>query len=387
MSESNKKICPVQKKCGGCKLLPIPYSEQLQKKQKRVSSLLSKYGRVEKIIGMDNPYYYRNKVHAAFDHDRKGNAISGIYEEGSHRVINIDSCYLENQKADDIIVTIRSLLKSFKLKTYDEDTGYGFLRHVLIRTAHSTGQIMVVLVTGTPIFPSKNNFIKVLRSKHPEITTIVQNINDKRTSMILGERQQVLYGRGYIEDILCGKKFRISPKSFYQVNSVQTEILYNKAVEFADLNESEEVIDAYCGIGTISLVVAEHVKSVIGVELNDDAVKDAIINKKQNSVGNVKFINADAGKFMSGLAEEGNRCNVVFMDPPRSGSTVEFMDSVVSMKPDKVVYISCEPETLARDLGYFTKHGYKMDRAVLVDMFPMTENVECVVLLSKLHTK
>lgn len=330
---------------------------------------------------MDNPYYYRNKVHAAFDHDRKGNAISGIYEEGSHRVINIDSCYLENQKADDIIVTIRSLLKSFKLKTYDEDTGYGFLRHVLICTAHSTGQIMVVLVTGTPIFPSKNNFIKVLRSKHPEITTIVQNINDKRTSMILGERQQVLYGRGYIEDILCGKKFRISPKSFYQVNSVQTEILYNKAVEFADLNGSEDVIDAYCGIGTISLVVAEHVKSVTGVELNGDAVKDAIINKKQNSVVNVKFINADAGKFMSGLAEEGNRCNVVFMDPPRSGSTVEFMDSVVSMKPDKVVYISCEPETLARDLGYFTKHGYKMDRAVPVDMFPMTEEIEVVVRL------
>lgn len=381
MSEYKNKKCAVQNKCGGCQLLSMPYKKQLEQKQRKVSALISKYGKADEIIGMDNPYYYRNKVHAAFDHDRKGNAISGIYEPKSHRVIGIDSCYLENEKADEIIVTIRSLLKSFKLKTYDEDTGYGFLRHVLIRTAHSTGQIMVVLVTGTPIFPSKNNFIKVLRSKHPEITTIVQNINDKRTSMVLGERQQVLYGKGYIEDVLCGKRFRISPKSFYQVNSVQTEILYNKAIEAADFKGGEEVIDAYCGIGTISLVIAEHVKSVIGVELNGDAVKDAVINKKYNGINNVRFIKGDAGKLMSDMAEEGKKCDVVFMDPPRSGSTVEFMKSVVSMGPNRVVYISCEPETLARDLEYFTRHGYAMDKAVPVDMFPMTEEIEMVVKL------
>lgn len=273
--------CPVTKKCGGCQLIDLDYDRQLAEKQRRVEKLISKYGKVDKIIGMDNPYNYRNKIHAAFSHDRKGNIISGIYEEKSHRVVNLDNCYLENEKADEIIVTIRKMLKSFKLKAYDEDTGYGFLRHVLIRTAHLTGQILVVLVTGTNIFPSKNNFIRELRRQHPEITTIVQNINDKRTSMVLGERNIVLYGKGYIEDELCGKRFRISPKSFYQVNSVQTEILYKKAIEYAKLTGSEKVIDAYCGIGTISIVVADYAKEVVGVELNGDAVKDAIINKKQ----------------------------------------------------------------------------------------------------------
>lgn len=273
--------CPVTKKCGGCQLIDLDYDKQLAEKQRRVEKLISKYGKVDKIIGMDNPYNYRNKIHAAFSHDRKGNIISGIYEEKSHRVVNLDNCYLENEKADEIIVTIRKMLKSFKLKAYDEDTGYGFLRHVLIRTAHLTGQILVVLVTGTNIFPSKNNFIRELRRQHPEITTIVQNINDKRTSMVLGERNIVLYGKGYIEDELCGKRFRISPKSLYQVNSVQTEILYKKAIEYAKLTGSEKVIDAYCGIGTISIVVADYAKEVVGVELNGDAVKDAIINKKQ----------------------------------------------------------------------------------------------------------
>lgn len=383
MMEKEKKRCPVEKQCGGCQLLAYSYEQQLKRKEKRVSSLLSKYGKVEHIIGMDDPYYYRNKVHAAFSHDRKGNAVSGIYEEGSHRVVNVDSCYLENQKADAIIVTIRKMLKSFRLKTYDEDTGYGFLRHVLVRTAHATGQILVVLVTGTPIFPSKNNFVKVLRKEHPEITTIVQNINDKRTSMVLGERNQILYGCGYIEDILCGKRFRISPKSFYQVNSGQTELLYRKAIEYAGLTGRETVIDAYCGIGTISLVVAEHAKNVTGIELNGDAVKDAIVNKKLNHVKNVRFVKGDAGKFMMGMAAAGEQCDVVFMDPPRSGSTVEFMKSVAAMKPEKVVYISCEPDTLARDLEYFTKHGYRMKRAVPVDMFPVTEHVESVVLMSR----
>lgn len=385
MADKNIK-CPVTKKCGGCQLLDLDYYKQLAEKQRRVEKLISKYGKVDKIIGMDNPYNYRNKIHAAFSHDRKGNIISGIYEEKSHRVVNLDNCYLENEKADEIIVTIRKMLKSFKLKAYDEDTGYGFLRHVLIRTAHLTGQILVVLVTGTNIFPSKNNFIRELRRQHPEITTIVQNINDKRTSMVLGERNVVLYGKGYIEDELCGKRFRISPKSFYQVNSVQTEILYKKAIEYAKLTGSEKVIDAYCGIGTISIVVADYAKEVVGVELNGDAIKDAIINKKQNKAGNVRFIKADAGKFMKDMADAGEKCDVVFMDPPRTGSTEEFMDSVIEMSPEKVVYVSCEPETLARDLSYITKRGYSMKRAVPVDMFPMTVGVETVVELEK-HKK
>lgn len=376
----NEKIikCKVDKRCGGCQLLNVAYEKQLVQKQKNVEKLISKYGKVEKIIGMDNPYHYRNKVHAAFSRDRNGNIISGIYEEKSHRVVNLDSCYLENEIADEIIVTIKKLIKSFKLKVYDEDTGYGFLRHVLIRTAHITGQVLVVLVTGTNIFPSKNNFIKELKKYHPNITTIVQNINDKRTSMVLGEREIVLYGKGYIEDELCGRRFRISPKSFYQVNSVQTEVLYNKAIEFAELKGNEKVIDAYCGIGTISLIVSNYAKEVIGVELNRDAIRDAVINKKQNKAGNVRFINADAGKFMCEIASVKESCDVVLMDPPRSGSTEEFMDSVIKMHPNKIVYISCEPETLARDLKYFSKKGYKMEKAVPVDMFPMTTSTEVV---------
>lgn len=378
--------CPVEKKCGGCQMISVEYKKQLEIKNKNIQKLLSNFGKVEKIIGMENPYYYRNKVHAAFSHDRKGNAISGIYEEKSHRVIPIDSCFLENQKADEIIVSIRKLLKSFKMKTYDEDTGYGFLRHVLIRTAHKTGQIMVVMVTGTPIFPSKNNFVKALRKEHPEITTIVQNVNDKKTSMILGERENVLYGKGFIVDELCGKTFKISPKSFYQVNSVQTEILYNKAIEFAGLTGKERVIDAYCGIGTIGMVAASYAKQVIGVELNKDAVRDAIMNKKFNKVSNIDFYNADAGKFMNEMAQSGEKVDVVLMDPPRSGSTEIFIDSIANMSPEKVVYISCAPETLARDLKYFKKKGYVMKKAVPVDMFPNTEHVETVVLMSKVNT-
>ena len=352
-------------------------------KQTQVEALLKKYCSVENIIGMDNPYHYRNKVHAVFDHDRKGNPISGVYEEGTHRVTPVDSCMIHNKKADEIIVSIRNMLKSFKIKTYDEDTGYGLLRHVLVRTGFVSGEIMVVLVLSSPIFPSKNNFIKALRKLHPEITTIILNVNEKATSMVLGEREIIIYGKGYIEDTLCGKVFRISPKSFYQVNPVQTEVIYRKAIEFAGLTGSETVIDAYCGIGTISLVAAEHAKKVIGVELNKDAVKDANINAKRNQSTNVEFYTQDAGEFMSRLAEIGETAEVVFLDPQRAGSDEKFLNSLCRMKPERVVYVSCSPVTLERDLQYLTKNGYKAVKALPVDMFPWTGHVETVVLMSR----
>jgi len=213
----------VAKKCGGCEFQGMPYAEQLRHKEKRVRILLDSFGKVHPIIGMKDPYHYRNKVHAVFDRDRRGNAISGVYQKGTHKVVPVDSCMIEDQKADEIIVTIRGLLKSFKIKTYDEDTQYGLLRHVLIRHGFSTGEIMVVLVTASPVFPSKNNFVKALRKVHPEITTVVQNINDRGTSMVLGTRDVVLYGKGFIEDKLCGCTFRISAQSFYQVNPVQSK--------------------------------------------------------------------------------------------------------------------------------------------------------------------
>ena len=379
---AKKSMCPVMRQCGGCQMLDMPYAEQLKTKRKRLETLLKGICPVKDMIGMEDPFYYRNKVHAVFDRDRRGNIISGIYQENTHNVVPVEKCMIEDQKADEIIGTIRGMLKSFKIRTFDEDTGYGLLRHVLIRRGFESGEIMVVLVTASPVFPSKNNFVKALREKHPEITTIVQNINGRGTSMVLGEKEHVLYGKGYIVDTLCGCSFRISSRSFYQVNPVQTEKLYTKALELAGLTGKETVVDAYCGIGTIGIIASKKAQNVIGVELNQDAVRDAINNAKMNQISNIRFFCNDAGRFLVNMAEAGEKADVVIMDPPRSGSTEEFMDSIAKMGAKKVVYVSCNPETLARDLAYMKKLGYKAKEAVGFDMFPATEHVETVVLLS-----
>ena len=369
--KQNADMCQYAKKCGGCDYQGLSYEKQLKEKQEYVRKNVGEFCRVLPIIGMENPYHYRNKVHAVFDIAKGGSVISGVYKAGTHDVVNIDSCQIEDETADAIIHDIRGLLRSFKIKTYDEDTGYGLLRHVLVRRGFHSGEVMVVLVLGSPILPSKNNFVKALRKLHPEITTVVLNVNDKKTSMILGEKETVIYGKGYIEDTLCGCTFRISPKSFYQVNPVQTEILYTKAIEYAGLTGKERIVDAYCGIGTIGLI---------------------------------QFYNADAGQFMVEMAEyradqkknqvpdatksgkkatpDGN-VDVVFMDPPRAGSDEAFLSSVIRLAPKRVVYISCNPETLARDLKYLTKHGYQAKECQPVDLFPWTKHVETVVLLSK----
>ena len=379
-------ICPVLNLCGGCQLLDMEYAKQLDFKQKQVEELLKGLCPVKPIIGMKDPFHYRNKVHAVFDRDKKGNIISGIYEENTHHVVPVEKCLIENQKADEIIGTIRGMLKSFKIRTYDEDTGFGLLRHVLIRKGFSTGEIMVVLVTASPVFPSKNNFVKALREKHPEITTIVQNINGRGTSMVLGDKEHVLYGKGYIVDELCGCRFRISSKSFYQVNSVQTEILYEKALSLSGLTGRELVVDAYCGIGTIGIIASKAAGKVIGVELNQGAVRDAVNNAKMNGIDNIRFYCNDAGRFLVNMAEQGENADVVIMDPPRSGSTEEFMDAVGKLGAGKVVYVSCNPETLARDVRYMKKLGYRAVEAWPVDMFPATVHTETVVLLSKLKS-
>ena len=379
----NRQIkCPKARQCGGCQLQGISYEEQLEQKQKKTEKLIGPYCRVFPICGMEDPYHYRNKVHAVLDH-KKGKVISGIYAEGSHRVVPVDACLIEDEKADEIIVTIRELLQSFKLPVYDEDTGRGLFRHILIRVGKTSGQIMVVLVMASPIFPSKNNFIRVLRQKHPEITTIVQNINDQDTSMVLGEREKVLYGKGYITDTLCGKVFRISSRSFYQINPVQTEKLYQKAIHLASLTGKERIVDAYCGIGTIGLIASDRVKQVIGIELNEDAVRDAMKNARANNVSNVEFYCDDAGDFMREMAANGEKVDVVFMDPPRSGSDEIFLSSVVQLAPKRVVYISCNPETMARDLEYLTDHGYRAITAWPFDMFPSTAHIEVVTCLSR----
>ncbi len=382
-TKQNTKTCPVNKKCGGCQYLSKSYKEQLRIKQRQVQDLLKEFGRVEPILGMEDPYHYRNKVHAVFHRDRKGNVICGTYEAGSHRVVAVEDCLIEDEKSQEIIRSIRDLLKSFKIKTYNEDTGYGLFRHALVRRGFSSGEILVVLVLSSPIMPSKNNFVKALRKAHPEITSIVMNINNKHTSMILGDRQQVLYGPGFIKDQLCGSTFRISPKSFYQVNPKQTEVLYKTAINFAELTGKETIIDAYCGIGTIGLAAAKKARKVIGIELNPDAVKDARINAKENHYKNAEYILGDAGKVMVQMAEKKQEVDLVFMDPPRAGSDHAFIDSVAKLAPKRVVYISCNPQTLARDLKYFKKKGYETKKIQPVDMFCWCDHTETVCLLSK----
>lgn len=384
-TKNNKNVttCPYAKKCGGCQYQGMDYAAQLKKKQKEMNKLLKDFGKPEPIIGMKDPLHYRNKVHAVFGRTRKGEIVSGTYEAGTHKIVNIDECMIEDEISQSIIRTIRGLLRSFKIRTYDEDTGYGLLRHVLVRRGFTTGQVMAVLVLSSPILPSKNNFVKALRKEHPEITTVVLNVNDKKTSMVLGERDIVLYGKGYIEDILCGCTFRISPQSFYQVNPVQTERLYQTAMGYAELTGKERVIDAYCGIGTIGMVAAKKVREVIGVELNRNAVKDARINAKLNQIKNIAFYEGDAGRFMVSMAEEGEKADVVFMDPPRSGSDEAFLSSVIRLAPKRIIYVSCGPDTLARDLKYLSRNGYQVRKMQPVDMFGFTEHCEMVVQLVK----
>ena len=375
--------CPLYKKCGGCQLQNMTYAEQLSFKQAKCIRHLKRFGHVEEILGMAEPFRYRNKVQAAFGTTRGGKIISGVYQSSSHNIVCVDNCMLEDETADRIIVTIRALLQKHRLRPFDEDRGTGFLRHVLVRRGFQTNEVMVVLVTPTALFPGKKEFLKDLLALHPEITTVIQSVNGAKTSLVLGRQELVLFGKGYIEDILCGRRFRISARSFYQINPVQTEVLYGKAMEFAALTGKETVLDAYCGIGTIGLVAAERAGQVVGVELNADAVRDAKINAKLNNAGNARFYCADAGRFMTEAAQAGERADVVFMDPPRAGSDLPFLRALVTLAPKKIVYISCNVETQARDLGFLCKHGYRVGRIQPVDMFPHTGHVECVVLLSQ----
>ena len=378
--------CSIAGKCGSCRYSGVPYDKQLKTKQKMMQELLGGFGRVEPITGMEDPLHYRAKVHYAFDRDRRGNIIAGCYEADSHKVVDLTltGCLIEDEKCQEIMATVKKLMYSFKIKTYDEDTGYGLLRHCLIRRGVNTGEIMVVLVLSSPIFPGKNNFVKALRSAHPEIKTIVINVNDADTSLVLGEKEIVIYGPGYITDELMELKFRISPKSFYQVNPRQTEKLYQTAIGLAGLTGKETVLDAYCGTGTIGLCAAKSAREVIGVELNPDAVRDARINAKINGIKNAVFHVGDAGEFMEKNAA-ALKCDVLFMDPPRSGSTEKFLNAAVKAAPNRIIYISCGPESLKRDLNILTKKGYAVKRIQPVDMFPFTEHVETVVLMSRVE--
>lgn len=362
----------------------MTYEETLELKQKTIGKLLKGLPiSVSPIIPADDPYYYRNKIHSAFATAKGGKVICGMYELSSHKIVQNSGCFLENKTAAKIIESIKSLAQSFKLPIYNEVRGNGVLRRVLIRTADATGEILVVLVSGSPVFPGKKNFVKALVQKHPEITSVVLNINNRRDSMILGNKSETVYGKGFITDKLCDLYFKISAESFYQINRSQTEKLYSTAIDMAELSKNDKVIDAYCGIGTIGLSASKYAGKVVGVELNSKAVSDAIYNAKNNKVNNSRFYKGDASEFMVQTAAKGEKYDVVFLDPPRAGTTLEFIKACERLSPRRVVYVSCNPETLARDLPVFMEHGYNPDCATPVDMFPWTDSIETVVSLTK----
>ena len=382
------ETCPAARRCGGCDLQGVPYAQQLSQKNRELKKLLSPLvEELQPILGMEDPAHYRCKVNAAFGLDRKGKPVVGRYEKNSHRIVPVSSCMIEDEKACEIAMEVFSLLPSFRIKVYDEDSGYGFLRHVQIRRAYATRQYMVTLVCTDPVFPSKQNFVKALRSRFPQISTIILNINDRHTSMVLGERNITLYGKGFIEDQLCGCTFRISPGSFYQVNPAQTQRLYEEAIRYADLTGEEHVLDAYCGTGTIGIIASAKAAQVTGVELSQDAVRDAIWNARRNKVHNIRFIRMDATDYMEGLSsgsiEGGTRPDVLILDPPRSGTTPRFIEAAALLGPDRIVYVSCAPDTLARDLKLFRAKGYRAQKARGVEQFPFTNHVETVVLMTR----
>ena len=374
------------KNCGGCPLLGLDYAEQLKQKEATVKKLLGKYGPVNAIRGMENPYHYRNKVISTFTTGWGGKLTSGIYAANSHKVLPVERCLLQDEVLDKTMEAVRAAAIACRYQPYDEDKGTGLVRHCLLRRGVATGQVMVVLVTAQPVLPGAKNFVRALLAEAEKrgvtVTTVVQNVNPRKTSIVLGDAEKVLYGKGYILDTLCDKTYALSPRSFYQINHSQTEVLYGLAVEAAHLTGKEVVLDAYCGIGSIGLTAADHAKQVVGVELHRDAVQDAIGNAKHNGVKNARFFAADATRWISEAAAAGERADVIFMDPPREGSTPQFIESVARMAPKRVVYVSCNPETLARDLALLTKKGYRVESSTPVDMFPHSEHIETVVLLS-----
>ena len=373
-----------EKKCGGCPLLTLPYPEQVAKKQARVSTLLGHYAPVEPLRAMQEPWHYRNKAIATFAMQR-GKLVLGLYAEGSHRVLPGCRCLLQSEVLNRTLSAVLDAARACRWVAYDEDRGTGLVRHAVLRTSRE-GKVLVTLVTARPELPGSRNFCTALRKAAPWVVGIVQNVNPTQTSAVLGNREKTLFGRDFVADTLCGLQFAISSRSFYQVNPVQTEVLYRTALELAALTGKETVIDAYCGIGTIGLCAAARAGRVIGVERNPAAARDAAANARRNRIANAEFVCADATEWMMQQADK-LRPDVIFLDPPRAGSTPECIAAVAKMNPRRVIYVSCDPETLARDIVLFGRNGYRARRCLPVDLFPHTKHVETVVLLSKLNTK
>lgn len=381
---SNEKVCEIYKKCSGCQLMNLSYEEQLKLKQSEIIKLYGRFCHVEEIIGMENPCHYRNKATRAFKLRYPNmRVISGIYQSKTGSVVPCDNCLLEDVKSQEIIKDIKRLMPQFRLLPFDEKTGKGLIRHITVRKAASTGEYMVVIVTSSPIFPVGKELAAKVCQIHPEVKTVVQNISKTMDKMVLGEQEKVLIGEGRIVDELLGLKFIISPSSFYQVNPTQTEKLYSKAIEMAELKGGETVLDCYCGIGTIGLCASQKAEQVIGVESNAAAVRDAIKNARLNNIKNARFFTSDTGELLKEFADGKETAEVAFIDPARAGCDRLALESLIRIAPERIIYISCNPETQARDCGVLAKAGYRIRRVQPVDMFPFTRHVETVVLMSR----
>lgn len=376
------KYCPVAKKCGGCRYIHDEYEDSLEIKQNTVKDLFTGY-KVNPIIGMKDPYHYRHKVYATFSHGKDGKILAGLYEENTHRLVDSKMCLIQHVKANSILQDICVLATQMHIESYDENTGRGVLRHAYIRVSHATGDVLLVLVIGSKDIPGSHVFVNKLLEKHPEIRSVVLNWNRENTSMILGNRDRVIYGKGWIEDSILGLKYRISAHTFYQVNPVQTEVMYQTALEFADIKKNDTVLDMCCGIGTISLLAAKKARYVLGVEINPKSIQDAENNARNNHINNCEFMAMDAEEFIQNLIDTPD---VVFLDPPRSGFSESFMKSLSRLSPDRIVYISCNPVTQARDYKVIEKY-YRIERIQPVDNFAFTAEIENIVLLKKRNRK
>lgn len=382
--QRNKEKCPIYDECGGCALLHIKYEDQLAYKKAELAKITSL--QLHDVIPSPKVYHYRNKIILGFKQQGK-KVLAGLYEEETHRVVSYDRCLLHDEISDDIVKTLCQLIMKYKLSIYDEDKRIGLFRHVMIRKGYYTQQYMVVLVISSSFFPARNDFIKDLRQAHPQITTIVQNINKRATSVVLQDEQKVLYGKGFIEDQILGMTFKVSPRSFFQINVLQAENLYAKAISLLKLRKDEIVLDAYCGTGTIGICASSYAKAVIGVEQNKQAVRDAMDNAKLNKIKNISFYCADATEFMQKCAKQQVMIDAIIMDPAREGSTFKFIEAVDNLKVKKVVYISCNPETQIRDLKWFKQRGYEFKEMFLFDMFSHSKHLESIVFLHKKESK
>jgi 23S rRNA (uracil1939-C5)-methyltransferase len=378
--------CPIYKQCGGCQLQHLSYEGQLVAKRKQVADVLERIGHlkdvpVHPVLGMDhNPWRYRNKAQVPIG-EREGGLIAGFYQQRSHEIIDMKDCLIQQETNDRVVQTVKEICDKHGVRAYNEKNHKGVLRHIMARYGLVTGETMVVLITRTPDLPNKKNIIEDIRAALPEVKSIVQNVNTKKTNVIFGDETRVLWGEEYIYDFIGDIKFAISARSFYQVNPEQTKVLYDKALEYAGLTGEETVIDAYCGIGTISLFLAQKAKKVYGVEIVPEAIEDAKRNAALNGIDNAEFGIGEAEVVIPKWYKEGISADVLVVDPPRKGCDEALLQTIIEMKPKKVVYVSCNPATLARDLRVLEDGGYKTVEVQPVDMFPHTVHVECVAQL------